>query len=53
MTRTTKIKIKESGIKVSFLAKKIGVTPNYLYMCMSGERHLSNEKEQLINLYIK
>lgn len=45
METLLKIKIKESGLKQSFLAEKIGVKPNYFYMCMKGLRQLSKDKQ--------
>jgi hypothetical protein len=33
-----------SGFKVNFLATKIGVKPNYLAMCLRGERNLAEDR---------
>lgn len=38
-------KIKNSGFKKKYIAKKIGITPNYLHLCMTGQRTLSGRKE--------
>lgn len=38
--------IKKSGIKQIVLARKIGITPNYLSMCIKGRRKLSIEKSK-------
>lgn len=46
-------KIEESGFKKSFLAKKIGVQPNYFYMCMKGTRSLSADKEAKLRELLK
>ena len=40
-----KEQIKNKGLKISWLADKIGVSQPFLSMCLSGERSLSNEKE--------
>lgn len=37
-------KARESGFKVNFLAERIGVKPNYLAMCLRGERNLAEDK---------
>lgn len=44
MNNSLIIKARESGFKVNFLATKIGVKPNYLAMCLRGERNLSEDK---------
>lgn len=36
-------KIEERGIKRNFIAKKIGVTPNYLGSVLNGKRTLSTD----------
>lgn len=46
-------KIEESGFKKSFLAEKIGVQPNYLYMCIKGTRDLSLDKEKKLRELLK
>lgn len=44
-------KIETSGYKKKHIAKKIGVTPAYLWLCMTGQRTLSGRKEEkLLNL---
>ncbi|BAQ84123.1 hypothetical protein [uncultured Mediterranean phage uvMED] len=40
-----KKEIKNKGLKISWLAEKIGVSQPYLSMCLSGERNLGDEKE--------
>lgn len=44
---TTEIieKIQNSGFKKKYIAKKIGITPTYLHLCMTGQRTLSGRKE--------
>lgn len=42
-------KIKKSGFKIKFIAKKIGVSANYLSMCMAGKRTLSERKQNKLN----
>lgn len=44
-----KDKIKNSGFKIKFLAEKIGVSANYLSMCMAGKRKLSETKQNKLN----
>lgn len=44
MNESLKIKAKNSGFKVKALAERIGVTPNYLSMCLRGERILAENK---------
>ena len=46
-------KIEESGFKKVYLAKQIGVEPNYLYMCIKGTRNLSAEKEAKLRELVK
>lgn len=46
-------KIEDSGLKKSFLAEKIGVQPNYFYMCMKGIRNLSADKEAKLRELLK
>lgn len=53
METLLKLKIKESGIKLSFLAKKINVSPNYFYMCMKGTRELSQDKQSMLKQILK
>lgn len=40
-----RLKIRNKGLKISWLASKIGVSQPMLSMFLSGERNLSNEKE--------
>ena len=44
MEEEIKERIKACGLKQKYIAGKIGITPNYLYMCLSGTRRLSDEK---------
>jgi DNA-binding Xre family transcriptional regulator len=44
MEESLKRLIKESGYKNKYLAEKLGITPNFLSMCKSGKRKLSDEK---------
>jgi hypothetical protein len=39
-------KIENSGFKKKYIAKKIGITPTYLHLCMTGQRTLSGRKEE-------
>lgn len=40
------LSIENSGYKKKHIAKKLGVTPTYLYLCMKGQRILSRKKEE-------
>ncbi len=53
MNNQTIIDVRESGFKVKFLAKKIGVHPNQLSMALRGERYLPNGKEELLKEFLK
>lgn len=44
MNKSLITKARESGFKVNKLAERIGVTPNYLAMCLRGERLLAEDK---------
>lgn len=44
MDEATKKRIKDCGLKQKYLAGKLGLTPNYLSMCLSGTRKLSEQK---------
>ena len=46
MEETVKDRIKSCGMKQKYLAKKLGLSPNYLSMCLNGKRNLSEEKLQ-------
>jgi len=46
MKETTKQKIKESGFRMDYLAKKIEVNPVQLSMAFSGKRALPIGKEE-------
>lgn len=37
-------RLKQCGLKQNFIAAKLGITPNYLSMCVTGLRKLSKEK---------
>lgn len=39
-------KIENCGFKKKFIAKRIGITPTYLHLCMTGQRTLSCRKEE-------
>lgn len=52
MNRAIVKKIRESGLKINFLASKINVTPNYLSMCIRGDRNLSELKENVLIDYL-
>jgi len=53
METLLKLKIKESGFKHKHLAEKIGVAPNYFYMCMKGIRDLSQDKQSKLKELLK
>ncbi|MEY3422412.1 MAG: hypothetical protein RIR48_2726 [Bacteroidota bacterium] len=44
MDEQLKNRIKESGYKNKYLAEQLGITPNFLSMCKSGKRRMSDEK---------
>jgi transcriptional regulator with XRE-family HTH domain len=46
MEEEIKTRIKRCGIKQKYLCNKLGITPNYLSMCLNGKRTLSGEKLQ-------
>jgi plasmid maintenance system antidote protein VapI len=52
MNESLKIKVRESGFKVYFLADKIGVGKNYLSMCLRGERNLSVYKSSKLTDFL-
>ena len=52
MNNTTKIKVRESGFKVKFLAEKIGIHPVQLSMALRGERSLPNGKEEELTKFL-
>lgn len=37
-------RIRKCGIKQKYLANKLGLSPNYLSMCLNGKRTLSKDK---------
>lgn len=53
MNESLKIKARKSGFKVYFLADKIGVTRNYLAMCLRGERNLSDDKVKKLKDFLE
>lgn len=44
-----KERIKERGLKQNWIAKKIGISETMLSLFLSGERNLSQAKEQSLN----
>lgn len=44
MNESLKVKVRDSGFKVKTLAERIGVSANYLSMCLNGLRMLSEDK---------
>jgi len=48
-----KIRIKEKGLKISWLADKLGVSQPYLSMCLNGERNLDYLKEKKLKELLK
>lgn len=44
MEKEVKELISSSGLKKKFLAEKLGITQNYLSMCLHGKRNLSDQK---------
>ena len=44
MENTLKDRILKSGLKKKHIAKKIGISANYLSMCLRGDRNLSESK---------
>lgn len=44
MEEEVKERIKNCGLKQKYIAGKIGITPNYLSMCLLGTRKLSKKK---------
>lgn len=52
MNESLKIKARNSGFKVKALAKQIGVSANYLSMCLNGLKTLSPEKEQSLKKFL-
>lgn len=53
METLLKLKVQESGFKLKHLAEKIGVQPNYFYMCMKGVRDLSKDKQDRLKEILK
>lgn len=53
MNESLKIKARNSGFKVKALAERIGVTPNYLAMCLRGERILSEDKCMALKKFLE
>ena len=45
MEKAVKNRIDSCGIKKKYLAKKLNISPNYLSMCLSGKRKLSEKKQ--------
>ena len=45
MEKELKEKIKSSGYKKKYLADKIGISQNYLSMCITGKRNMSEKKQ--------
>lgn len=48
-----KKEIKNKGLKISWLAEKIGVSQPYLSMCLSGKRTLGNGKQLKLKELLK
>ena len=53
METLLRLKVQQSGFKQKHLAEKIGVAPNYFYMCMKGIRELSAEKQNKLKEILK
>lgn len=45
--------ITEKGLKVSWVANKIGVSQPYLSMMLKGERHMTADVEEKIKSLLK
>jgi len=45
--------INEKGLKISWIANKIGVSQPYLSMMLKGERHITTEVETKIKSLLK
>lgn len=45
--------IKESGLKKSYIAKELGVTPVYLSYCLNGKRDMTDDLKYRILRIIK
>jgi len=52
MNSSLKKMVRESGFKIGFLAKKIGVSGSMLSMCLSGDRNLSEDKEKALKDFL-
>lgn len=48
MDTTLRIKVKESGFKMTYLANKLGITKTYFYMCMAGKRNMDPWKQKAL-----
>lgn len=45
--------IESSGFMKKHIAKKLGITPSYLSMCIAGKRELSRKKESKLREILK
>ena len=52
MNNSTKVLIKESGFKLNFLAKKVGLHPSQLSMAIKGDRALPFGKEEELKKFL-
>lgn len=44
--------IKESGVKQSFIAEQLGISPSMFSLVLNGKRTLSDEKWQSLNTFL-
>lgn len=52
MNYTTKLAVKQSGLKIKYIAEKIGINPSQLSMAMSGYRFLPEGKEDELKAFL-
>lgn len=45
MEKTVLNRIHSCGLKKKYLAEQLQISPNYLSMCLSGKRKLSEKKQ--------
>lgn len=53
MNPSLREKVTASGFKIKALADRIGVKPNYLAMCVRGERNLSDTKAKILKDFLE
>lgn len=48
MEETLRERVRASGYKMTYLAKQLGITKEYMYMCLAGKRNMDIWKQKAL-----